>query len=163
MGVPSGTGEPSSSWKRRMLLAEHSPIRKLHISWKWIDIISWVSVHFTRHKFGIEHFVQTQRTDRTGQKRGSQNDLIQHECEANAQAIINISRKRLCNKASAETRQAWIDMLDELYAEQPELVSVCVPDCVYRGHCYEYDSCGYHLTKNFKTELEEYRSGINGN
>lgn len=49
-----------------MLLAEHSPIRKLIISWKWYDLLSWVSVHLVRHKFGVDHWVRTQRTDRTG-------------------------------------------------------------------------------------------------
>ena len=28
IGQEAGEGEPSSKWKRRMLLAEHSPIRK---------------------------------------------------------------------------------------------------------------------------------------
>ena len=45
IGMDAGKKEPSSNWKRRMLLAEHSPIRKLIISWKWYDLLSWVSVH----------------------------------------------------------------------------------------------------------------------
>ena len=48
----AGNGEPSAKWKRQMLLAQHSPIRKLVFNWKWIDIPYWVSVHFVRHKFG---------------------------------------------------------------------------------------------------------------
>ena len=28
-----GEGEPSSRWKKRILLAEHSPIRKLCFNW----------------------------------------------------------------------------------------------------------------------------------
>ena len=109
IGMEPGEGEPSSAWKRKMLIAEHSPIRKLVVSWKWTDLPSWVSVHFVRHKFGIEHFVRSQRTDRTGINRDElpQRALVTHECEANAQAIINISRKRLCGKASFETRKAW--------------------------------------------------------
>lgn len=43
---------PDSEWKRKLLLSEHSPIRKLKIGWRWVDIKSWVSVHFVRHKFG---------------------------------------------------------------------------------------------------------------
>ena len=65
----AGTKEPKPSWKRRILLAEHSPIRKLLVSWKWGNLPYWVSVHFVRHKYGIEHFVSTQRTDRTGEDR----------------------------------------------------------------------------------------------
>ena len=43
-----GEGEPSSKWKKRILLAEHSPIRKLCFNWKWLDLPYWVSVHFVR-------------------------------------------------------------------------------------------------------------------
>ena len=95
IGLEEGTKEPTTMWKKRMLLAEHSPIRKLIISWKWYDLMYWVSVHFVRHKFGIEHFVRSQRTDRTGINRNDllQSELVEHECEANAQEIINISRK----------------------------------------------------------------------
>ena len=158
-----GEGEPSSNWKRKMLLCEHSPIRKLHIAWKWTNIMYWVSVHFVRHKFGIEHWVRTQRTDRTGVQRGdlSQSTMVEHESEADAQAVINISRRRLCNQASPETRDAWKAFLLRLAEKEPELTSVCVPDCIYRGWCYEYRSCGFHKTEQYKEMLEKYREGIN--
>jgi hypothetical protein len=55
---------PDTVWKLKLLRAEHSPIRKLRFSWRWRDLPYWVSVHFVRHKIGIEHFVKTQRTDR---------------------------------------------------------------------------------------------------
>ena len=154
---------PSSDWKRRLLLSEHSPIRKLHIGWKWSDLKYWVSVHLVRHKYGIEHFVSTQRTDRTGISRDEmpQNSLVNHECEANAQALINISRKRLCHCASLETRQAWQQVKNEIALVEPELASVMVKECIYRGFCPEMFSCGYHKTEAFKKELEEYRGGIN--
>jgi len=164
IGLEAGTGEPSSSWRRRMLLAEHSPIRKLSINWKWYDLKSWISVHFVRHKFGIEHWVKSQRPDRgMGGNRDAapQSTLINHECLANAQAIINISRKRLCNQASKETREAWKAFLETLKESEPELYGACIPDCIYRGWCYEYKSCGYHLTENYKERLVKYRAGIN--
>lgn len=43
----------------------------------------------------------------------------------------------------------------------PELASCMVKDCIYRGYCYEYKSCGYFNTPEYKKELEEYRKGIN--
>jgi len=150
---------PTALWKKRMLMCEHSPIRKLRIAWKWQDLKSWVSVHFVRHKFGIEHFVSTQRTDRTGVNRDNlrQSELVSHECEANAQAIINISRKRLCNCASKETREAWQLFLKSIKESEPELYSCCVPDCIYRGYCYEYNSCNFYKTSQYKLRLKEYR------
>jgi hypothetical protein len=165
IGMEAGTNEPSSNWKRKMLLCEHSPIRKIHINWKWINLKSWISVHFVRHKFGIEHWVKSQRPDRTGNRdnrdNAPQGTLIDHECEANPQAVINISRKRLCNQAMPETREAWKLFLKSLRYKEPELYSVCVPDCIYRGWCYEYKSCGFHKTNQFKEQLNKYRININ--
>ena len=157
-----GHGEyPSDKWKKQILLAEHSPIRRMHIRWKWIDLPYWVSVHFVRHKFGIEHWVSTQRTDRTGTDRNekSQDAPVTHECEANAQALINISRKRLCMQAAPETRQAWIAVKQEIAQYDPVLASVMVRECVYRGFCPEMKCCGYVHTPQYMKEVEEYRYG----
>lgn len=154
---------PTSEWKRRLLLSEHSPIRRIKFYWRWKDLLYWVSVHLVRHKIGIEHWISTQRTDRTGINRNElpQGSLINHACEADAQALINISRKRLCTCASPETRQAWQEVKNKVAEVEPELARCMVPDCVYRGHCYEFNSCGYHKTEAFKKALEDYRKGIN--
>lgn len=150
---------PSAHWKKRILLAEHSPIRRIRFSWKWKDLKSWVSVHFVRHKFGIEHWVTTQRTDRTGIDRDvmPQDSPVDHECEANAQALIFISRRRLCRQASEETRKAWGEVKDAVAERDPVLASVMVPECIYRGFCPEFKSCGYINTKECQESLEEYR------
>ena len=147
-----------------MLLCEHSPIRNLLVKCKWTDLMYWVSVHFVRHKIGIEHWVRTQRTDRTGADRDElpQGNLVEHEILANAQALINISRNRLCRQASKETQAAWRALLDSIQRDQPEIVTACVPDCIYRGWCYEFKSCGYHLTESYREALSHYREGING-
>ena len=162
----AGTDEPSSLWKRRMLLCEHSPIRQLIIKAKWYDIKYWVSVHLVRHWLGIIHWVRSQRPDRlTGVQSdrdlAPQGTLVEHEIEANAQAIINISRKRLCNMAMPETREAWQAYLDSFKDVEPEMYSVCVPDCVYRGWCYEFKSCGFHRTEEYRRILYNYRKNIN--
>lgn len=163
INIEHGEKEPSSNWKRRILLAEHSPIRSISIKAKWYDLKYWVSNHFVRHWLGIEHYVRTQRTDRTGTDRDElpQGALVEHEAQANAQALINISRKRLCSCASVETRQAWQEFLLSFKDKEPELYNVCVRDCVYRGHCYEHKTCGYHKTDQYKKELQAYREGIN--
>ena len=56
--------EPSDSWKAKMLLAEHSPIRLLEYDWSWGEIRQWVTAHLVRHHEGCEKFVHTQRGDR---------------------------------------------------------------------------------------------------
>lgn len=158
-----GTGEPSSDWKRRILIAEHSPIRKLKLSWKWKDLMYWVSTHFVRHSKFAEHFISTQRDDRTGEDRNNkpQGALVSHEVDTNAQEIINISRKRLCNQAHQETREVWKLFLESIKDKEPELYSVCVPECIYRGFCPEMKSCNYHKSAKYKERLLEYRKGIN--
>lgn len=156
-----GSGKyPTDKWKKQILLAEHSPIRKIKVAWKWENLKSWVSVHFVRHKFGIEHWVTTQRTDRTGVNRDEspQSTPVSHECEADAQALINISRKRLCSQASPETRAAWKEVIEEVRKTDSVLASVCRRECVYRGFCPEMYPCGYANTDAFKKELEEYRN-----
>lgn len=157
--MDEGDREPSPSWKRRILLSEHSPIRQMMFRWKWTNLPYWVSVHFVRHKIGIEHYVSTQRTDRTGVDRteAPQSTPVDHECFANAQALIFISRKRLCRQASPETTRAWRLVLDAVKACEPELHSVCVPECVYRGFCPEFKPCGYSDSEAFNQALAAYR------
>lgn len=151
---------PSDSWKKRILLAEHSPIRKIKFSWKWTKLKSWVSVHFVRHKFGIEHWVSTQRSDRTNVNRDEslQSTPVEHECDANAQALIFISRRRLCAQASPETRKAWQEVKAEVKEYDPILASVMVKECIYRGFCPEENCCGYVETEAYEKELEAYRN-----
>lgn len=159
VGKEDGEGEPSSLWKTRMLLAEHSPIRFLSYSILWEGIKSWISVHIVRHKFGIEHFVRSQRTDRTGVDRNSlpQDSLVDHRILVNAQALITISRKRLCRQASPETQEAWKKALETIKDTDPELFEVCVPDCIYRGWCFELNPCGYCGGLNYTERLRKYR------
>ena len=159
-GLEVGIGEPSSKWKSKMLLCEHSPIRLITVTWSWVNLPYWVSVHLVRHKIGIEHFVKSQRSDRTGICRDAlrQDTPVTHRCNANLQAILNISRMRLCGMASKETTHVWSLFLLELAKVQPEVVEHCVPQCVYRGFCTEFRTCGFIRTENFEVLLEKYRT-----
>lgn len=149
---------PTSEWKSKILLAEHSPIREIQITAKFHDIPYWIVMHLVRHHIGITHYVSTQRTDRTNVDRTKlpQDNLVDYEFTANAQAIINISRKRLCNCASKETREAWKLFLFELEKYEPELVKSCVPECVYRGFCTEMFPCGYDKTNVYTKRCAQY-------
>jgi hypothetical protein len=162
--VGKDTGKyPTSDYKKRLILAEHSPIRRMKFYWRWKDLKSWVSVHYVRHKFGIEHWVSTQRTDRTGVNRDElpQSALVKHACEATVQALINMSRKRLCRCASKETREAWQEVKNKVADCEPELASCMVKECVYRGFCPEFYPCGYSKTEAYHKELAEYRGEVN--
>jgi len=151
--------EPSKKFKKEILKSEHSPIRNLVFTFVWEDLPYFVSVHLSRHKIGIEHFVSTSRTDRTGIDRNTlpQNHPVTHRIKVDAQALINISKVRLCAKASMETQMAWNMLLDCIKDIEPELYAMCVPSCIYRGHCTEPKSCGRTSTEKFKKDLETYQ------
>ena len=142
VGKESLGKEPSKSFKRKILLAEHSPIRDISVKWRWRDMPHWVTVHWVRHKW--EKFVQTQRTDRTGVPRDKlpQDEPQTFTGEANTQALIDTMRKRLCYQASKETREYAEDFKRTLHEVEPEIADVLVPSCVYRCGCPELMACG---------------------
>ena len=161
MGLKPKTKEPTDSWKAKMLLAEHSPIRNVTYYISFTNIRQWVTVHIVRHWLGFIPFVHTQREDRRvldcsrdELPQGSLNDM---DVMANAQALINISRKRLCNKASKETREAWEMVKDAVSKVDSVMADKMVRNCTYRGFCPELECCGYCKTKKFQEELEKYR------
>jgi hypothetical protein len=131
------------NWIAKLVKAEHSPTRELIFGIK-MQIPYWVSVHFTRHHVGVNHYVETQRTDRTGDDRTvkSQNEIVSHVMVLNAQALINMAHKRLCKQASPETREVMKEIVKEVIKVAPYMKDVLVPLCVYRnGKCTEMFSC----------------------
>lgn len=142
----AGDNEPSSAWKRKLLMCEHSPLRRGTISWKWPQIPYAISTHFARHHIGCEKFVGTERTDRTGVDREtrSQMNYVPMEMDANIQALINISRKRLCTCADPTTRKYWQAVIDAIEELDPDIAWACVPECVRDGGCPEYKTCGFY-------------------
>lgn len=163
-GLEDNHKEPSRSWVAKMLLAEHSPIRLKEYEWVWHSIKQWITTHYVRHFLGCEKFVHSQRQDRRELEvprdelpQGSENDMMM--C-ANAQALINISRKRLCSCASAETRAKWQEVKDAMWKQDPIMASRMVPECQYRGFCPEFskDNCGYFMSDAYIKERLDYCS-----
>jgi len=146
--------EPTESFKMKLLISEHSPIRLLKISWLWENIKSWIATHYSRHHVGIEKFISTQRSDRTGINRDElpQGSLVNFEAEANAQSLIDMARRRLCFQSSKETRKYMEELKWELWEEEPELADVLVPNCIYRCGCPEFQDCGF-----FKKFINKYK------
>ena len=140
---PALNKEPSESFKKAILIAEHSPIRDIRIRWKWDNIKSWVATHWSRHKW--ECFIQTQRSDRTGVQRDKlpQDSPVSFTGEANVQNLIDTMRKRLCHQASKETREYAEDLKSELKNVEPEISDVLVPNCIYRCGCPELSACKF--------------------
>ena len=128
----AGTKEPSQEWKRKLLLCEHSPIRRGEVSWKWEAIPYAISTHFARHHEGCEKFIATEREDRTNVPREerSQMNPVMMEMDANIQALINISAKRLCTSADPTTRKYWKAVLEAIREYDEDIYWACVPQCV---------------------------------
>lgn len=160
--------EPSNSWKAKMLLAEHSPIRLVEFEWTWDNIKQWVTAHLVRHHEGCEKFVHSQRSDRRAildeYNVSSRDSLLQGtlndmDMTANAQALVNISRKRLCNCASKESREAWKQVKEAIKEIDPIMAEKMVPECIYRGFCPEFmNPCGYSKTLQYEEALKKYRN-----
>lgn len=61
----------------------------------------------------------------------------------NAEELMTIANKRLCNKASEQTRLVVKMMCLEAMDKVPELEGLLVPMCEYNGGvCHEIQSCG---------------------
>lgn len=136
---------------------EHSPSRTQLFWIKLIEIPTFASVHFVRHAaVGQQHFVMSNRPDRGGAGDTEVNRLspVNHRMLLNAQHLIDMSRRRLCYKASDTTRllmkgikQMLLDGVD------PDLARYMVPNCVYRGgYCCEPRPCGNYRVQVYNPD-----------
>lgn len=76
----------------------------------------------------------------------------------NSEAIMNMSAKRLCAKASKETREIWQKTLELIEEVDPDLVKFCKKPCVLSGVCRESKSCGYMASESYLTERRLYKN-----
>lgn len=159
--------EPAKEWKKDILLAEHSPIRALEYRILLNPVKYRTAMHLRTHLVGTWHqelvYISTQRDDRkadtTPRDEKLQSAPVIMVMRANAQAIINMSRKRLCAQADEDTRRVWSAVVNELKKIDKELAEVCVKECLYRGFCPERESCGYTNKAAFINKLLKYRCG----
>jgi hypothetical protein len=132
-------------------LSEHSPIRSFIIRVKFYDISRRVAMHLVRHVHSLP-FVSSTRPDRFPNQKDDQIvDMIQ---DFNAQALIDMARKRLCLMSYPETVKTIRELKHELMcyesSERTEqeavraLGSFLVPNCVYRGGCPENSGCRFY-------------------
>lgn len=150
--VGKDTNKPATEkFKRDLLRARHSPIRELKFVFRLTDIPYWVSVHLCRHVHA-QPYVKTQRNDRqTAYDRNNapQNAPVTMMWSMNAETLITIANKRLCNLASKETRQLVNVICDLVCDVCPEFREELVPMCVRNGGvCYEMFSCRERKTEN---------------
>ena len=133
--------EPSSEFKRSILIAEHEPIREVWIKWKWLSIPYCIAMHWKTHIWPSR--VNTSREDRTGVKRSErrQTDPVDFEGTMNLQHNIDTMRKRLCGQADPLTVEYAKDYKMATRPIEPEVSDSMVPNCVYRCGCPEPKMC----------------------
>ena len=157
------SGEPSVKWKKKIIKAEHSPLRCLMFNIDFYDIPNYTMVHLVRHVHA-QPFVSTSRPDIDGKQLSREEqrktDPVNMRLFLNAQEIINISKVRLCSKAEDKTREIWREVIKELRKTEPELANACVPSCLYRGFCPEIKSCGLANGELFLQKLINYQDSL---
>lgn len=137
--------EPSTDFKKKILLSEHSTIRAMSVKFLWQSIKYWVAMHWKTHIW--ESRVDSQRNDRQDRydrDKAPQDSPIDFIGDPNIQHTIDTWRKRLCRQASKETREYAEDFKVALHDYEPEWAEVLVPNCVYRCGCPELNNCGWY-------------------
>jgi thymidylate synthase ThyX len=135
---------PDESWKKSILKARHSPIRRLRFSFKLEGIPSWVAVHLVRHVHA-QPYVRSQRNDRQSnydRTKAPQDAPVDMIWDMNAEELMVIANKRLCRQASDKTRELVRMICDEVVKTNPEFADFLVPMCQYVGECKEMYPCG---------------------
>ena len=149
MGKNYAGTEVTEEWKHKILTAKHSPIRTLVFTIK-MTIPSFVSVHFVRHKIGVEHYVQSQRNDRQtnyDRELAPQNAMVSHIMEINAEQLMFMANRRLCGMADATTRYVMQAICRGVEQLNPEFTGHLKPMCEHLHECPEFKSCGYWENK----------------
>lgn len=158
IGKEAGENEPNSTWKKKLLICRHSPIRRSLISIKWEDIPSYVSTHFARHSVGVTPFVQTSREDRTGipREERKQTDSVAMQMDMNIEALLNIMGRRLCTCSDKITIKYAKGLAEAIKEYDEDIYWACVPQCVRCGGCVEpFSQCNYYNNLMKDATLEE--------
>lgn len=135
---------PTEAWKHRILEARHSPIRYLRYSFLIQGIPYNTSVHLCRHVHS-QPYVSSLRNDRQQVMDGDtapRNTPVDMIFDVNAEELMVIANKRLCNLAADKTREVVKAMCALALKATPELKGLLVPMCVYNGKCHEMFPCG---------------------
>ena len=137
--------EPSSKFKRDILISEHDPVRDIEVKFAWYNIPYWIAMHWKTHIWRSR--TNTQRNDRQAnydRRKAPQDAPVDFIGDVNVQHQIDTWRKRLCRMAAPETREYAEDYKMKLHEFEPEISDVLVPNCIYRCGCPEPTSCQWY-------------------
>lgn len=143
---------PDMAWKKSILEARHSPIRRLRFAFFFEEIPYWVAMHLRTHVHDCPNgdefapYIKSQRNDRQDKyERGKapQDQPVNMIIDMSGEQLMNLANKRLCAQASAETQAVVWQMCQQVICFCPEFEDFLVPMCDYHGGvCHEMYPCG---------------------
>ena len=139
------TDVPSNEWLHDICNARHSPIRELRFVFRFGGLPYYVSTHLARHVHA-KPYIQSQRNDRQDEydrRKAPQDAPVKMIWSMNAEELMVIANKRLCEQADPVTRRVVGLMCAEALIFAPYLRGLLVPMCQYHGGvCHEMKPCG---------------------
>lgn len=135
--------EVTSEWKTKALRSEHSMLYFSEIVLS-VDMQYKTAIHLKTHNKskGFYLLMQSQRPDWTNKQRDP-DAIIKTILTVNPAALIDISRKRMCNTTTQHTQSQWFAIINHIRVTEPELANACMANCEYRKCCTEFETCGY--------------------
>lgn len=136
---------PDMGFKRKLLLARHSPIRYLRFSFLLASIPYFSSVHLCRHVHA-QPYVKSQRNDRQSnydRNNAPQSQPVDMIWDIGCEELLIIANKRLCSLADKTTQEIVAEMCRQVEEVCPEFIGLLVPMCEHNGGvCHEMFPCG---------------------
>jgi hypothetical protein len=132
-----------SEWKIKALLSEHSILYFSEIVLE-VEMQYKTAIHLKTHNKskGFYLLMQSQRPDWTDKPRDP-DAIIKTILTVNPAALIDISRKRMCNTTAKHTQSQWHAIINHIRVTEPEIADACMANCEYRKQCTEFETCGY--------------------
>ena len=141
---------PTDTWLHSICKAGHSPIRELKFAFRFDNLPYFVSTHLVRHVHA-QPYVKSQRNDRQhkyDRRKAPQDAPVCMIWTMNAEELMTVCHKRLCNMADPDTQMIVRAMAAMVNEAVPYLNGLLVPMCEYLGgRCNEMKPCGKY-TRN---------------
>lgn len=134
---------PDAEWRRSILRARHSPIRRLRFSFLLENIPSYVATHLARHVHA-QPYIKSQRNDRQAEydrNKAPQDAPVNMIWDLNAEELMTVFNKRLCMQADETTRKVVQGMKKETIEYDEMWEEFAVPMCEYLHTCNEMKPC----------------------
>ena len=134
---------------KNMLTFQHSPIRTQIYVVKMYDIPAFVAHHLRTHNVGVMgHWITSRRDDRGGEASETRSEPVNHMFIANAEALINMARQRLCSSdPHRETKKVIDNIKFSMTLEDPYLANHMESECDYASKCISMNPCGRYPVK----------------